>query len=255
MKVLLIAPGHPDLTAGTAARIASDLFEGLRALDGMRPVLLASVDRSIPALFKPGAHITAFDGPPDQYLLLSHDLDPWWHRNREPLLVEAFAEFLRAVVPDVVHFHDIMTAGAELLSLTRRVLPGCRIVMTLHELGAICAAGGTMRRLTDGTPCAHASPVRCHLCFPDIPPEDFFLRTLWFQTHLAVVDCFTVASEAMREQFVTWGLERDRLLVLPFAAAGKAARGKRVAGTPLLEPASVRRFASLYAVPACTPPP
>ena len=57
------------------------------------------------------------------------------------------------------------------LALTRKVLPKARIVFTFHEFLAICNADGHMLRKTDRSLCTHASPVRCHQCFPAIPPE------------------------------------------------------------------------------------
>jgi len=212
MKVLILSPGHPDLVAGEGPSVAWSLFEGLRARAGVQAVLLASVDRSLPALFKPGAHITAFDARPDEYVFLSHDVDPWWHRNGEPLLVEAYAEFLTLIQPDVVHAHHFATFGLELLTLTRRVLPHCRIVFTLHDFLAICAADGRMIRTMDGSPCDRASPVRCHQCFPSIPPEQFFLRAAHMRAHLSAVDVFTLPAVAMCGAYLRWGLPAEKLV-------------------------------------------
>lgn len=218
MKVLVIGALHPELAPGQPARFVWELFEWLRRRSVVQAVLLVSVDRSMPALFKPGAHITAFDGRPDEYLFLSHDVDPWWHRNGEPLLVEAFAEFLGLVRPNAVHFHGFATFGAELLTLTRRTLPACRIVFTFHDLLAVCAAEGRMLRLTDGASCDHASPVRCHQCFPEIFPESFFLRAGWLRTHLLAADVLTVPDRSMLPHLIGWGLSAERLMHVPHDA-------------------------------------
>jgi hypothetical protein len=226
MTVLIVAPGHPDLGHDAGAGIAHALFEGLRAA-GAAAVLLAGVDRSEPALFKPGAHITAFDGRPDEYLFLSHGVDPWWHKHGEPLLVEAFAAFLGLIAPDIVHFHGVATLGAELPTLTRRILPGSRIVFTLHDFLPICAAEGKMLRLTDGTPCDRASPLRCHQCFPAIAPERFFLRAGFLRAHLAAVDAIAIHDEAMRDRFVHWGLPAERLALVPDSEGAAMVEGYR----------------------------
>lgn len=219
MKILVVGAGHPDLAPGDGPAVAYALFAGLRAREGVEATLLASVDRTMPALFKPGAHITAFDGRAGEYLFLSHDVDPWWHRNGEPLLVEAFAEFLALIRPDAVHFHAFMSLGVELPTLTRRMLPDCRIVFTLHDFLAICAAEGSMIRRTDAALCDHASPVRCHQCFPDVPPERFFLRAAVVKAHLSAVDVFAMPREAMRNPFVRFGLPTEKLVVVPNAPA------------------------------------
>ncbi len=215
MKVLILSVFHPDLVRGGAQLVAGELFEGLKQVPGVAPVLLASTDRSLPALYKAGACITGFDGRPDEFLFLTNEMDPWWHKCSDPRLVEAYAAFLEQVRPDVVHFHHFMTFGIELLTLTRRVRPACRIVFTFHEFLAICAADGHMVRTTDGSLCDHATPVRCHQCFPAIPPERFFLRAAYFQAHLAAVDVFTVPSRFMRAPFIRWGLPAERLVHVP----------------------------------------
>ncbi len=212
MKVLVVSLFHPELIRGGAQQIAYELFEGLKDIDGVEPVLLASVDSSQPALYKSGARITGFDGRPNEYLFLSRGFDHWWHKMSEPQLVESYAEFLELIRPDVVHFHHFMTFGVDLLSLTRRVLPACRIVFTFHEFLAICAADGHMVRRSDRSLCNRASPVRCNQCFPETPPEQFFLREQWMKAHLNVVDVFTTPSRFMQEHFVTWGLDRRKLM-------------------------------------------
>ena len=83
------------------------------------------------------------------YLLHQTDHDMWLYRNNEPLVVEAFIALLRAIEPDVVHFHHFLSVGLDLIGVVRRVLPSCRILLTLHEFAAICAADGHMVRRTD----------------------------------------------------------------------------------------------------------
>lgn len=214
-RVLLVSLFHPELIRGGAQQIAYELFQGLQDEPDIEPVLLASVDSSYPALFKPGARITGFDGRANEFLFLSADYDFLWHRIASPLHVEAFAEFLETLQPDVVHFHHFMTLGVDLLSLTRRVLPDSRIVFTFHEFLAICDAAGHMVRKTDRSLCDVASAVRCHQCFPERGPEHFMARKMWFQRHLGVVDAFTCPSRFMIQHYVDWGIERTRLHHVP----------------------------------------
>jgi len=109
MRVLVVSLFHPELIRGGAQQIAYELFKGLQDEPDMEPVLLASIDSTYPALFKPGARITGFDGRANEFLFLSTDYDFQLHRISSPLHVEAFAEFLETVQPDVVHFHHFMT--------------------------------------------------------------------------------------------------------------------------------------------------
>jgi glycosyltransferase involved in cell wall biosynthesis len=69
-----------------------------------------------------------------------------------------------------------------------------------------------MVRKTDGSLCDYASAVRCHQCFPERGPEQFFMRELWVKRHLAAVDVFTTPSRFMIEHFARWGISRASLV-------------------------------------------
>src|SRR5205807_299907 len=71
--VLLASLFHPELVRGGAQQVCYELFEGLRDDPEYRPVLLASIDATYPALYKSGARITGFDERPDEFLFLSRD--------------------------------------------------------------------------------------------------------------------------------------------------------------------------------------
>jgi glycosyltransferase involved in cell wall biosynthesis len=215
LRVLLVSVHHPELVRGGAQQVCYELFEGLKEAPGFDPVLLAAIDDSTPALFRTGARITGFDSRPDEYLFLGRDYDYFWHKSINPLMAESYAEFLTLTQPDVVHFHHFLNLGIDLLTLTRRVLPDCQIVFTFHEFLAICHAYGQMVRTLDNSLCAHASAVRCHQCFPEHPPERFFVRKKWFQEHLRTVDVFTVPSRFMIAKYAEWGLPPDRIAHVP----------------------------------------
>jgi len=215
MKVLLVSLFHPELVRGGAQQICYELFEGLREQEGVEPTLLASIDESLPALFKSGARITGFDGRPGEFLFLSRDYDYWWNKAGDPLLVESYVEFLLMLRPDVVHFHHFLTLGVDLLTVTRRTLPDCHIVFTFHEFLSICAADGQMVRRTDSSLCDHASPVRCHQCFPDRPPEEFFMRQRWMRRHLDAADYYTTPSRFMMRHYTRWGIPENRIFCVP----------------------------------------
>ncbi len=210
-RILLISLFHPELLRGGAQQICYELFEGLKERGDADVTLLASTDNSYPALFKAGARITGFDGKPDEFLFLMQDYDYWWHKTSSPLVVEAFVDFLEMIQPDVVHFHHFFTYGADFITLTRRTLPEARLIFTFHEFMSICAADGQMVRTFDRSLCTHASPIRCHQCFPDRSPEQFLTRRLWFQSHLAHIDVFTCPSRFMIEHYVRWGIPREKI--------------------------------------------
>jgi glycosyltransferase involved in cell wall biosynthesis len=211
MKVLLLSLFHPELVRGGAQQICYELFEGLKAVEGVEPTLLAAIEPRFPALYKSGARITGFDNRPGEFLFLSRDYDYIWNKATNPLLIESYIEFLETVRPDVVHFHHFLLFGINLLPVTRQTLPEVRIVFTFHEFLSICHANGHMLRRSDNSLCTRASNVRCHQCFPEYGPEHFFLREMWMKRHLEVVDVFTCPSRFMIEHYVTWGLERAKI--------------------------------------------
>jgi glycosyltransferase involved in cell wall biosynthesis len=222
LRVLLISLFHPELVRGGAQQVCYELFRGLQERGDVEATLLASIDESVPALFKSGARITGFDRRPGEFLFLSRDYDYQWHKAGNPLLIESYIEFLEFVQPDVIHFHHFLTLGIDLISITRRVLPQARIVFTLHEFMAICAADGQMVRRTDRSLCQEASNVRCHQCFPDLAPEFFFVREMWMKRHLEAVDVFTAPSRFMIDHYVKWGIDPSKI---HHVANGQADRG------------------------------
>jgi glycosyltransferase involved in cell wall biosynthesis len=231
MRVLLISLYHPELVRGGAQQICYELFNGLKSRAGIEATLLAAVDPSFKSLYKSGAQITGFDGREGEFIFLSRGYDYLWHKNTSVELARSFAEFLELVQPDIIHFHHFHLFGIDLLTLTRRVLPQVRIVLTFHEFMSICDASGHMLRISDKSLCSRASPIRCHQCFPNLPPEHFFVREMWFKKHLSVVDAFTVPSRFMVERYVAWGLDPAKVTHVtngqPDYSAGKLLRDAR----------------------------
>jgi glycosyltransferase involved in cell wall biosynthesis len=119
-------------------------------------------------------------------------------------------EFLQIHEPDVVHFQHTYLIGLDAVSHTRRILPDAPIIYTLHEFLSICHRDGQMLR-TNGELCTEASPRRCNECFPNIPPQNFFLRERFVKSHLEHVDMFLAPSRFLLERYVAWGIPRERI--------------------------------------------
>jgi len=221
-RVLLISHYHPELIRGGAQQCCYELFQGLKEEADVEPFFLAATDDSYPALFKPGACITGFDGRENEFLYLSIDYDPLWHRTTAPRHIAAYADLLETLRPDVVHFQHFMLLGIDLLTLTRTVLPQCRIVFTFHEYLTMCDARGHMVRLTDGSLCTQPSPVRCHQCLPHHSPDHFLMRKMWFMRHLSVVDRYAVACRFQVAHHVDWGIDPSKIFVVPNGEQSKS---------------------------------
>jgi glycosyltransferase involved in cell wall biosynthesis len=218
-KILFFSVLHPELVRGGAQQAAYELFLGARAA-GLDATFLASCEPGIaPALFKPGAVVTGFDGRPNEYLFLSDAFEYTWYRNLNSRVISWFAEFLRDQQPDILHFHHFMTIGLDLFIVARRVLPNARIILTLHEFMGICKAGGHMVRRNDRTLCERASTVRCHQCFPEISPEMFQLREDWVRHAFSVFDAFITPTEFVRRRYIGWGLPAEKVHTVTNAQA------------------------------------
>ncbi len=230
LKVLLLSVFHPELVRGGAQQVCHELFEAYQARPDVQPTLLAAIDPTFTSLYKSGAGITGFDGREGEYLFLSRDYDPVWHKTGDIQLINAFVDFLQLVRPDVVHFHHFLLFGIDLISLTRTVLPQARIVFTFHEFMAMCAVDGHLVRTTDQSVCTRATALRCHQCLPEYGPETFFLREAWMKRHLGVADHFTTPTRFMIDILRGWGLPQDRFTHI---SNGQAHRGSGRVQEPL----------------------
>lgn len=214
--VLYVVHNHPAVMPGGAETYALELYEAMRSSDRYRPVLLARtgppVSRS--GRVHEGTLLEPVGGDPDQYFFHTDIADYDWFlstsRNKD-VYTRFYRDFLEAYRPDVVHFQHSLFLGYDILRETRRTLPDAAIVYTLHEYVPICHNNGQMFR-TSGEPCGKASPRRCHECFPDISPQQFFLRERFIKSHLEVVDRFVSPSRFLVERYVDWGIERERIV-------------------------------------------
>lgn len=242
-RILFVSVFHPELVRGGAQQAAYELFLAARE-SGLDATFLASVEpRIAPALFKPGAVVTGFDGRPNEYLFLSDAFEHAWYRNLSIRALTWFAEFLRDQRPDVIHFHHFMTLGLDLFLVARRVLPEARLVLTLHEFLGICRADGHMVRVHERALCTRASPVRCHQCFPDVTPESFRLREDWVRHAFSAIDAFIAPTDFVRRRYVEWGLDGARIHVVTNAQADYAKTDYRVPIPPATPAATPNRFA------------
>ena len=220
MKVLFVSHNHPQIRPGGAEGYALDVYEEVRAAGEFDPVL---VSRSGPPIsigtrYHEGRPITMVDHDPNQYFFYT-DMSRWdWVFGRSPhksAVTRFFTEFLLEQKPDLVHFQHTMYMGYDILRATRNALPGVPIVYTLHEYLPICHHNGQMVRTMDGSLCDHDSPRRCHECFPRIPQQTFFMRKRFVESHFSLVDLFVTPSPWALEQYVRWGIPRERIVCEP----------------------------------------
>lgn len=81
-----------------------------------------------------------------------------------PFLSRSFAEVLAEFAPDVVHFHNYLSLGDDLVGLAKA--QGAAVVYTLHDYGLICPNHLLLR--CDGSLCDKADPDFFASCCPQL---------------------------------------------------------------------------------------
>jgi glycosyltransferase involved in cell wall biosynthesis len=215
-KLLFVSRGHPAVGARRYDDYALDVYEGVRDAGNFEAVFLArsGPPDSVATRYHEGRPITPVNDDPNQYLFYTDpsDYDEFFGRSPNKMTgTRFFRAFLLAQKPDLVHFQHTMYLGYDILRVTRNALPGAPIVYTLHDFHPICHHHGRMVRTGSGELCQTESPRRCHECFSDIAEHDFYMRKRWIQSHMSLVDLFVTPSLSSLEQYVEWGIPRDRI--------------------------------------------
>jgi glycosyltransferase involved in cell wall biosynthesis len=104
----------------------------------------------------------------------------------------------------------------DLISFVKSLLPDVRILLTLHEYGAICAHDGSMIKTDKKQLCHEASIADCCRCFPQRSPGHFFLREKLFKSNFAAVDRFLAPSRFLQSRYLEWGIDPDRISFMDY---------------------------------------
>lgn len=208
MKVVIFSHQHPTFSKGGGELAAYYLWQGINRTQGNEAWFIGRADQRVMHKFSTLAAIGERDylmagnaGIPD--LTATIDFGP----------DSDLAQLIARIQPDVVHFHHYVHVGLETIRLIKRICPAAKIVVTLHEFIAICMHNGQMMK-TDGRLCHKSSPRECHLCYPHISQENFFLREQYIKSFFGLVDMFISPSEFLRGRYVAWGLKPESITVL-----------------------------------------
>ncbi|HUD65088.1 MAG TPA: glycosyltransferase family 4 protein [Candidatus Sulfotelmatobacter sp.] len=209
-RILIVSHGHPDFSLGGAEIAAQAHWAELRRR-GIEAMLVSRVSHS------PGhAGAIFFARSPDGFDVLFCPPPVNHFRHSQPqgrVVYEEFRALLDRFGPTVVHFQHYAFVGLEFIREARKYSSSVPIIVTLHEFLAICNAKGQMLK-TNGLLCQRAAPFDCHMCFPDISSQDFFMRELFIKSFFDLVDLFVCPSEFLRDRYVAWGLPRQKMVVL-----------------------------------------
>jgi len=209
-RILVMAHAHPDFSLGGGELAAYNTFHGYRAHPDVEDAwFLGRADRGR------GATGAISLRRPKEYLWEQAVVD--WHNMRaahQESLTTWFADLIRALKPTIVHAHHYAHLGLEYLRVIKQVDPNIRIYMTLHEYMAICRNNGQMVKTGGFKLCSSESFDECRQCFPENAAEDFWLRKHRFQSHFDLVDGFISPSEFLRQRYIQWGIQPDRIIVI-----------------------------------------
>lgn len=210
MKVLVIAHGHPDESVGGAELAAYGLFEALKdRADVSEATFLARTDRKSVA---PGSMMLRRE---NEYVWRQGMGDWFKLTSQYPTAISThLREFLERKRPDIVFAHHYAHMGVEILREIRRTLPNCRLVLTLHEFVAICNRNGQMVKNGSKRLCYRESIDDCNACFPEISPQDFWLRKHFIQRHFEFADHFVSPSDFLRQRYIAWGIPEHAISVI-----------------------------------------
>ncbi len=208
-RVLIVSHGHPVLSKGGAEVAAHNLFREYQRR-GMEVVFIGrsgepSHGGSVFSTLGSDHEILFHTWMSDFFLFQSGDKRHVWHHFR------ALLESLR---PDVIHFHHYLHMGVELIREVRNTLPDAHIIFTLHEYLAICANNGQMVKRDTNQLCYRETPFECAQCFPERSSADFFLRKRYLGAFFRLVDRFVSPSRFLKQRYVDWGIDADRIEVI-----------------------------------------
>ncbi|MBB1087958.1 glycosyltransferase family 4 protein [Lysobacter sp. SG-8] len=209
-RILVVAHAHPDFSLGGGEIAAYNLFRAYRECSQVEQAwFLGRADRGRKNSGSLGMRRQ------DEYIWEQGIGD--WHlmkaANREAVLT-SFAELVRSLKPTIVHAHHYMHLGLEFIRVIKNIDPTIRIYLTLHEYMAICRNNGQMIKTDGKRLCSSASPDECRACFPQHTPEDFWLREHAFKRTFDLVDGFVSPSHFLKQRYVDWGIDPERIAVI-----------------------------------------
>jgi glycosyltransferase involved in cell wall biosynthesis len=215
MRILYVSYMHPAVTPGGAQQVAHEMLLAARAR-GHEAFMIAALEAEQDSQYgKPGAPIVPMPGEKGQYFYFPQGYDFIHLSVSDWRSLRFFRELVEMLQPDVIHFHHYHRVGVESIRAARLAAPDAKIVLTLHEMLAICLADGQMVRKGSRDLCRVATPIDCHRCFPDLRPEFFVLRAERLKAALDDCDAYIFPTEFIADRYKAWGLDAARCHVVP----------------------------------------
>ncbi len=215
-RVLSICHNHPSVRPGGAEAYAYELHRSLAASPNYESIFLAKGGPPVghSGSVHGGTCFAPTGSGENEYFFYTDGYDFDYLFGTQPgkdFYSQHFRGFLQAYEPDIVHFQHTLFLCYDFIREVKNTLPDAPILYTLHEFLPICHRNGQMVRTMTDELCDHASPRRCHECFPAISPQTFFLRERFVKSHFSLVDLFLAPSEFLRQRYVEWGIPAEKI--------------------------------------------
>jgi glycosyltransferase involved in cell wall biosynthesis len=216
IRYLSISLLHPKMVRGGGQQVAYELFQGAQNDPDVNAFFLAGTDPGLPnAHTPPGAVFTGIDGRTHESIMFSYGFDVPSHLQTSWFVIEKIREYFTVNEFDWIHFHHSLFVGLDIIDLIKQMQPNAKIFYTLHEYLPICLADGHLKKKYNNSVCYDPSPQSCFKCFPEKSVDYFFLRTQLFKQKFSQVDHFITPSEFACGRYLEWGIEPDRISVIP----------------------------------------
>ncbi|MBP0444034.1 glycosyltransferase [Roseomonas sp. SSH11] len=208
----MISHAHPDFSKGGGETAAYRQFQTM-AGDGWDASFVAAIE--LPGGQSPadrGEAVARYGENEYLYAVGGMEDDRLWWRSAEQR--RALVKLLAGLNCDVYHFHHYWRVGLDLVAELAEARPDARMVVTLHEMLAICSHHGQMIRTRSRELCRKETAQRCLTCFPDQTLERLRLRKAMMISGLRAFDHYVYPSHFIAERYRAWGLNPDKATVL-----------------------------------------
>ncbi len=209
-RIAILSHGHPELKAGGCEGAAYALFRALKEVPDVTPIFVARCD---PQELGHDGWFAKFRGRDDEILWSPPPMDFFRLSSVDyENMINPARNLLQFLDVDVLHVQHYSHIGLDLVKFASQDL-GIPTVMTIHEYMMICANSGFMLKTSEKL-CYRSSPADCHRCIGRAEPGQFFARTEFIRSAIDNVGHFISPSKFLKQRFIDWGLDADRISVV-----------------------------------------
>jgi glycosyltransferase involved in cell wall biosynthesis len=206
IRVAVFAHSHPALSKGGAEIIAQRSFLQLGQVCAHSSLFAVAQNGSYRggSVFARDERIVEYDR--NEFLIHVQDYDGFLGTTDDWQLLEEIANICREKEINVFHIHHFFKLGINAGAYLRSRFPNAAFVFTLHEYLSVCYQNGQMIKRNSRLLCDRASPIDCHLCFPEHSKEEFQLRASQFVQMFSVFHAITSPSKFLADRISAAGL-------------------------------------------------